>query len=51
MLGWLFSFILRLFNMPFTINGIEMSFWQIFVFTFVVGIASSVISRILSGDS
>ena len=42
-LGYLLSFIVDLFKIPFTIWGFEMSLWQILLFSLIVPIVLSLI--------
>jgi len=44
-LAWLFSTVIDVFKTPFTLYGFTFSFWQIFVWSIVAGIALYLIWR------
>lgn len=46
----LFAAVLALFQVEFTIYGITLSLWQVFVFTTVAGIAAWVLGEMFLGD-
>ena len=49
-LAWLYSSILRLFQMEFTLYGFTFSLWQVFCFDVVVGILGWGLGKVFFND-
>lgn len=49
-LGAIFDFVMAILQMPFTIWGVELSLWQIFVFTVVIDVIGLFVWRVLLDD-
>lgn len=49
-LAWLYSSILDLFQMEFTIYGFTFSLWQVFCFDIVVGIVAWGLGKVFFND-
>ena len=49
-IGILFSYVMELFKIEFTIYGFTFSFWQVFVFSIVVSLVCWLLWEVFLGD-
>lgn len=49
-IGQVFDFVLSIFQLEFTLFGFTITFWQVFLFDFAVGIVAFILREVLLGE-